>query len=90
MGKDLGELYVAVSCDKCGVHGEGKPADNGRVRCGKCGKFGSKAEQYCVEHDIHYKGLYPEDNHCPYCREERRQREAYQHEVTRDPQMEPW
>jgi predicted amidophosphoribosyltransferase len=83
------DQYKGINCDNCGVHGEGIP-DNGRLRCGKCGQYGSEAEEYCDIHDVHYKGLYPEDNHCPMCREERRQREIRQHKMTRDPQLEPW
>ena len=90
MARELGQLYVGIDCSNCGVHGEGKPAKNGRTRCGKCGAFGSEATEYCAEHDVHYEGLYPEDNHCPMCREEQRQRDALQHEMTRDPQVEPW
>lgn len=90
MARDLGELYVGVRCGNCGVHGEGIPTDGGRTRCGKCGQFGERAEQYCAKHDINYAGLFPEDNHCPLCREERRQREMEMHEVTRDPRVEPW
>jgi hypothetical protein len=90
MAKDLGKLYVAIDCSNCGVHGEGRPTDNGRLRCGKCGAFGSEAESYCATHDIDYANIYPEDTHCPMCREERRVQEMRQHEMTRDPQVEPW
>lgn len=90
MAKELGQLYVGIDCSNCGVHGEGKPTSDGRTRCGKCGAFGSEAEEYCAEHDVHYAGLYPEDNHCPYCREEQRIRDMHRHEMTRDPQVEPW
>lgn len=89
MVKDLDQLYVGIECANCGVHGEGRPT-GGRVRCGKCGMFGSEATEYCAEHDVNYEGLYPEDNHCPMCREEQRQRDQYVHEMTRDPQVEPW
>ena len=90
MARQKGQLYVGVECSECGVHGEGIPADNGKTRCGKCGQFGSEATEYCAHHDLDYTGLYPEDNHCPMCREERRQREQRVHEMTRDPQIEPW
>lgn len=90
MTREMGKLYVGIDCTNCGVHGEGRPTDGGRARCGKCGRFGSEASEYCVEHDVHYAGLYPEDNHCPMCREERHIQEMHQHEVTRDPQVEPW
>jgi hypothetical protein len=86
---ELGELMVAVHCPDCGKTA-GKPAGNGKNRCADCGKFAPSAENYCMTHDIDYEGLYPEDNHCPLCREERNIREQRQHEITRDPQVEPW
>jgi hypothetical protein len=90
MAKDLGELYVGVNCTNCGVHGEGRPTDNGRTRCGKCGSFAQEADNYCQKHDIHYDNIYPEDVHCPYCREERQQRNQEIHMATRDRRVEPW
>lgn len=90
MARELGKLYVGIDCRNCGVHGEGIPAGNGKTRCGKCGQFASEAKEYCVRHDVHYANLYPDDNHCPYCRENRRQRELRVHDATRDPQIEPW
>ena len=80
---------MGVKCGKCGVHNDGV-ASNGTIRCKRCGRFGEEPKEYCAEHDVHYKDLYPEDNHCPMCREERRIRDMRQHEATRDPQMEPW
>jgi hypothetical protein len=82
-------LYVGVSCEECGVHDEGRPSTNG-VRCDRCGRFGTAPENYCHKHDLQYGDIYPEDKHCPYCREERRQREEMAHVVTRDPLAEPW
>lgn len=90
MASDFGKLYVGVSCSNCGVHGEGVPTDGGRTRCGKCGRFGEAATEYCAEHDVDYSGLFPRDNHCPMCREERHRRDMMEHERTRDPQVEPW
>lgn len=90
MARELGQLYVAVRCTNCGTHGEGKPAKNGRTRCGKCGAFGSEVEHYCQKHELDYSEIYPNDVHCPYCREESRRQSEYMHQATRDPQVEPW
>ena len=85
----LGNLQVAIDCAQCGKTA-GTPEANGQQRCVECGQFAPKAEEYCMTHEVDYEGLYAEDNHCPYCREERRIEDMRQHEMTRDPQVEPW
>jgi len=88
--KHLGKLYVAIECDDCGKHPAGVPTDTGHLRCEKCGQYGSEAENYCGKHDIDYSDIFPEDNHCPKCREERRRQEMIQEQATRDRRMEPY
>lgn len=88
--KELGKLYVGVTCANCGTHDEGVPTDNGNTRCGKCGRFGEEPEMYCAKHDTDYSDIYPKDKHCPMCREEQNIAAQRRHEATRDPQIEPW
>jgi len=80
---------IAVECDSCGRSATGTKSDSG-LHCGKCGRFAQEADEYCAIHDVDYKGLYPQDNHCPACREERRIRDERQHMMTRDVTVEPW
>ena len=85
----LGNLQVAIDCESCGKN-SGTVESGGRLRCSTCGRFGQETDEYCMVHEVDYSGIYPEDNHCPYCREERHVEEMRQHEMTRDPQVEPW
>jgi len=82
-------MNIGVKCSKCGIHPNGV-ASNGSLRCNQCGRFGEEPDEYCAKHDIHYKGLYPDDNHCPQCREERRIQEMERERMTRDPMVEPY
>lgn len=79
---------VAVDCPECGK-GVGEQTNQGS-RCLGCGQFAPETDMYCIEHDLDYSTIYPEDKHCPYCREEQRQRDMMIHDATRDPQVEPW
>ena len=89
MARELGKLYVGVRCANCGGHGEGIPTDDGRTRCGKCGKFGQELTQYCAEHDVDYGRMAYDE--CPACKEERRVREMEHEMMARrsDPRMHP-
>ena len=88
MAQDLGHVFVGVECSDCGTHVEGVPADSGRTRCGKCGQFGSPADDYCSEHDVNY-GRISGRSRCPLCVEERKvqRREQEMHARRSDPNM---
>lgn len=85
----LGNLQVGVDCEQCGKTA-GVPMSNGQQRCFTCGRFAQEAEQYCLTHDVDYSNIYPNDPHCPMCREERRVQDMRMHQMTRDPMVEPW
>lgn len=86
----LGGLEVAVDCSQCGK-GVGIPEGETLNRCLSCGRYAESADEYCLTHNIDYEGLYPEDNHCPHCREERRIESMEQERMARraDPNMHP-
>ena len=79
---------IAVDCDQCGKT-HGKKDINGYLRCGECGQYAEKAEDYCAEHDVDYSNLTDYDN-CPYCMERESAHQQYVDKITRDRRIEPW
>lgn len=47
-------------------------------------------ENYCEQHDVDIDALPADYDFCPYCREESKREAELQHQVTRDPTLEPW
>ena len=69
-----------VYCPDCG-HGQHVRTDGGQ-------ETGGESEQACARHDI--DALPSGYDRCPYCERERHREALIEHEMTRDPTLEPW
>ena len=86
--KNLGTLYVTIDCDQCGIT-DGVPVSENTNRCVECGRYASdEADICCAKHEVR-ESPYPSGG-CPYCEQEQHRRDMIEHEMTRDPQVEPW
>lgn len=88
MARELGRLEVGIDCSNCGIT-KGHPVSDSLNRCVDCGRFASDdPDVCCLIHELR-ESPYP-SGECPYCEEERNIRAQRQHQMTRDPTMEPW
>ena len=85
----LGVIHVGIDCENCGIT-KGVVVDDNLNRCVECGQFASDdtSDVCCLQHEIR-NSPYP-SGECPYCEEERRIRAERQHQMTRDPMVEPY
>ena len=84
----MGRLLVDTLCGNCGFV-TGVPAGDNLNRCTECGRFASdNPDVCCVRHEVR-RSPYP-SGECPICEQEQHRRDMIQHEMTRDPQVEPW
>jgi hypothetical protein len=85
----LGRLQVGIDCESCGIT-KGLVVSENVNRCIECGRFASDdtSDVCCVRHEVR-DSPYP-SGQCPYCERERDRRAQRQHEMTRDPTLEPY
>lgn len=88
MARELGRLMVSILCENCGFV-QGTPEGDNLNRCCHCGRFASdNPDVCCLKHEIR-ESPYPSGT-CPYCEMERSRQAQIQHQMTRDPTLEPW
>jgi hypothetical protein len=84
----LGRLEVTTLCQNCNDFTIGVPAGD-NDRCTECGCYTSQdPDVCCTVHEVR-ESPYP-SGMCPYCQQERDRQAQIQHEMTRDPTLEPY
>lgn len=85
----LGKLTVTTYCTGCDDFTRGVPVNGSTLdRCTQCGRYASTDKVACAQHELR-ESPYP-TGECPMCEMERDRRAQIQHEMTRDPRVEPW
>jgi len=85
----LGRLETSTYCKNCGDFVIATPEGESLNRCTDCGAFATDSPDVCCKiHELR-ESPYP-SGECPYCEEERRIQAERQHQMTRDPTLEPY
>lgn len=84
----MGKLLIDTHCDNCGFV-KGVAANNSSLRCTSCGRYSTDdPDVCCARHEVRRSPY--STGECPICEQERHRQDMIQHEMTRDPQVEPW
>jgi hypothetical protein len=87
--RQLGRLETVTYCKRCDDFTIATPEGESLNRCTSCGSYATDdPDVCCTVHEVR-SSPYP-SGECPYCEMERDRQAQIEHEMTRDPRVEPW